>query len=133
MTGILAACALFMMLMSVVQLAVKLNKAQADLAKDSGPFSGLTTLIANSVGLEWGWLLLIGGALGVVVLALLTPSEIVPATEGPRHKTQDDEGRSFSSADQTIADYLENRKISPTIRRQSMPEQQVGFGKRRTL
>src|ERR1700730_1760509 len=69
-TGILAAGAFFMMLTTVVQLAAKLSQAQADLAKDKGPFSGLSTLLANSVGLEWGWLLLIGGALSIIVLAM---------------------------------------------------------------
>lgn len=130
-TGILAAGALFMMLMSVVQIAAKLSKAQADLAKDSGPFSGLTTLIANSVGLEWGWLLLIGGALAIVILALLAPGEIVPAVDRQGDKTQDDERASFA-ADQKIAEYLENRKISPAMRAQSTPGR-IGFGKRRAL
>jgi hypothetical protein len=102
-TGVLAAGALFMMLMSVVQIAAKLSKAQADLAKDSGPFSGLTTLIANFVGLEWGWLLLIGGALALVILALLAPGEIVPAVDRQGDKTQDDERASFA-ADQKIAE-----------------------------
>ncbi|MDB5608698.1 MAG: hypothetical protein JWP25_5598 [Bradyrhizobium sp.] len=100
--------------------------------RDSGPFGGLASLIANSVGLEWGWLLLIGGALAVVILALLAPGEIVPAVDGQRHKTQDDEATSFAAADQKIADYLENRKISPAIRAQSTSER-IGFGKRRAF
>ena len=128
-TGILAAGALFMMLMSVVQLAVKLSQAKADLAKDTGPFSGLSTLLANSVGLEWGWLLLIGGALSIIALAMLAPGGIAPKPDINRHKSQEDEDGSFSSADKRIADYLENRKISPAIRNQSTP-QQTGFGKR---
>jgi hypothetical protein len=131
-TGILAVGALFMMMMSVVGLAAKLSEARAGLVRDSGPFAGLATLIANSVGLEWGWLLLIGGALGVVILALLAPGEIDPAVDGQRHKTQDDESASFASADQKIADYIENRKISPALRAQSAAER-TGFGKRRVL
>jgi hypothetical protein len=47
-------------------------------------------------------------------------------------KTQDGEAASFASADQKIADYLENRKISPAIRAQLRP-QRIGIGKRRTL
>jgi hypothetical protein len=62
---------------------------------------------------------------------LLAPREIVPAADGPRYKSQDDEGVAFASADQKIAEYLENRKISPAIRAQSTPEP-IGFGKRRT-
>jgi hypothetical protein len=129
-TGIVAAGALFLMLTTMVQVAVKLSEAQASLAKDKGPFSGLSTLIANSVGLEWGWVLLIGGALSVIVLAMLTPYEgIAPKPDVNRHKSQEDEGGSFSSADKIIADYLESRKISPAMRNQSTP-QQSGFGKR---
>jgi hypothetical protein len=128
-TGILAVGALFMMIMTVVGLASKLSEAQAALAHNPGPFAGLASLMANSI--EWGWLLLIGGALAVVILPLLAPREIVPAADGPRYKSQDDEGVAFASADQKIAEYLENRKISPAIRAQSTPEP-IGFGKRRT-
>jgi hypothetical protein len=131
-TGILAAGAFLMMIMTLVRFAAELNKAQAALARDSGPFAGLTSLIANSIGLEWGWFLLIGGALAVVILALLAPGEILPAVDGQRDKTQDDERASFASADQKIAEYLENRKISPAIRAQSTPER-IGFGKRRAF
>ena len=129
-TGLLAAGALFVMMMAVIQFEAKIGKAQADLAKDSGPFSGLTTILANSIGLEWGWLLLIGGALAIVILALLAPGEIVPAVRSD--KTQDDAGAPFASADKKIAEYLENRKISPSIRAQSTPEG-IGFGKRRAF
>jgi hypothetical protein len=115
-----------------VRVATTLAKAQAALvtsSKDLGPFGGLATLIGNSVGLEWGWLPLVGGALAIVVLALLAPGKVSPfGTEGP--KLRHDEERSFSSADKIIEDYLENRKISPAIRNQSMAPQ-TGFGKRR--
>jgi hypothetical protein len=132
-TGILAAGALFLMMITFVHFAAELSKAQAALAGDAGPFGGLATLIANSVGLEWGWLLLIGGALAIVILALVAPGEIVPAVDGQHNRTQDDgEGASYASADKKIADYLENRKISPALRAQSTPER-IGFGKRRTL
>jgi hypothetical protein len=103
-----------------VRTSATLAKAQADLitsSKDLGPFGGLATLIGNSVGLEWGWLPHIGGALAIVALALLAPGKIVLGTGA--HKDRDDEERSFSSADKIIEDYLENRKISPTIRNQS--------------
>jgi hypothetical protein len=130
-TGILGAGALFMNALFFVRVAATLAKAQADLvtsSKDLGPFGGLATLIGNSVGLEWGWLPLVGGALAIVVLALLAPGKIALGTEGP--KLRDDEERSFSSADKIIEDYLENRKISPAIRNQSMAPQ-TDFGKRR--
>lgn len=128
-TGILAAVALFLMLTALIQFSVKLSQAHAGLRKDNGPFSGLGEIIAQSIGLEWGWLLMIGGALGVVVLALMIPGDVlVPASarSEPQHKGEE----SFSSADKIITDYLENRKISPAIRNQSAP-QQSSFGKRR--
>jgi hypothetical protein len=129
-TGILGAGALFMNALFFVHVAATLAKARADLvtsSKDLGPFGGLATLIGNSVSFEWGWLPLVGGALAIVVLALLAPGKIALA-EGP--KLRDDEERSFSSADKIIEDYLENRNISPAIRNQSMAPQ-TGFGKRR--
>jgi hypothetical protein len=134
-TGIVGAGALFMSMLAVVNMSALLGKAHADLAssKDLGPFRGLATLIGNSVGLEWGWLLLIGGALAVVVLALLAPpGEIAPVVDTQSHRTQDDEGESFSSADKLIADYVENRKISPATRNRSIPPQ-TSFGKRRAF
>jgi hypothetical protein len=131
-TGILAAGALLLMISTVARLGAELSKAQAAIARDAGPFGGLASLIANSVGLEWGWLLLIGGALAIVVLALLAPGEILPAAHGQPRNTQDAEDAFFVSADKKIAEYLENRKISPAIRAQSTPER-TGFGKRHTL
>jgi hypothetical protein len=129
-TSIIAAGALFMMLTTLVQLAAKLSEVRAGLEKEKGPFSGLSTLIANSVGLEWGWLLLIGGALSVIVIVLLMPSGRV-AQKPDVNRSHENEDGSFSSADKLIADYIENRKISPAARNQTMP-QQSGFGKRRS-
>jgi hypothetical protein len=126
-TGVLAAGTLFLMILSLVRFATELWKAQASMARDSGPLKGLSMLIANSVGLEWGWLLLIGGALAIVVLALM-PSGIIPVP-GERYKSQDDQGDNFASADEKIAAYLENRKLSPSLRAQSTPNP-TGFGKR---
>jgi hypothetical protein len=120
-TGIIAAGALFTMLTTLVPLAEKLSEARAGIEKGMGPFSGLGILMANSVGLGWGWLLLVGGALSVIVIVLIMPSG------GVARKPAVD--RSFSSADKLIADYIENRKISPAARNQAMPRQS-GFGKR---
>ena len=60
------------------------SAALTELTKDTGPFGGLSNLIANSVGLEWGWLLLVGGALAVTVMAVLPAGEVVPAVDGHR-------------------------------------------------
>jgi hypothetical protein len=131
-SGIVAVVALFIIMRALVVLSAELSKMQGELAKDAGPFGKLSNLIANSVGLEWGWLLLVGGALAVIVMGVLPAGEVSPAVDGHRTQSYDDEERSFASADQKIADYLENRKLSPAIRNQSTPKQPA-FGKRRTL
>lgn len=126
--AVVALGALFMMMYALVGFSAQMSKTQAGLKKDTGPFSGLGSLMADSVGLGWGWLLLIGGALGVVVLVMLTPPEVVAATDG-QLPSQDDDVETAAAADKKIADYLENRKVSPAIRNASMPRQ-AGFGKR---
>jgi hypothetical protein len=132
MSAIFAAGALIMMVVTLARFAEALSKAQHELLKPTtgpNPFGGLAKLMANSVGLQWGWVLLFGGALGVLVLALMAPRADV--SEGAQPAKSEEE-KAFSSADKIIADYLENRKISPAIRDQSMP-QQTGFGKRRAF
>ena len=129
-SGIFGVVALFIIMRALVVFSAALSKTQTELTKDTGPFGGLSNLIANSVGLEWGWLLLVGGALAVTVMAVLPAGEVVPAVDGHRRQAHDGEERSFASADQKIAEYLENRKISPAIKNKSTP-QQPAFGKRR--
>lgn len=129
-SGIVAVVALFIIMRALVVFSAALSKAQAELTKDTGPFGGLSNLIANSVGLEWGWLLLVGGALAVTVMAMLPPGEAIPAGDGHRLQAHNDEEISLALADQKIAEYLENRKISPAIRNQSTPRHPA-FGKRR--
>ena len=104
--GIVAVGALFILVRALVGFSAALSKAQADLAKETGFAGELGSLIAGSVGLEWGWILLVGGALTVIVFAILAPSEVVAAVDGKRQQNRDDEAESFSSADKKIADYL---------------------------
>ena len=128
-SGLLASGALLMMMTALVKMATAMGEAQHDVAKDKGPFGGLGQLMINSVGLEWGWLLLIGGALAIIILAFMTPLDAATgAIEGALERGQEHDD-SFSSADKIIADYLENRKISPAIRNQSNARQPK-FGKR---
>jgi hypothetical protein len=129
-SGIVGIGALFIVMRALVGFSTALSKSQAELTKNPGPFGGLSNLIANSVGLEWGWLLLVGGALAVTVMAVLPFGEVIFGVDGQPPRAQDDEERSFALADQKIAEYLENRKISPAIRNRSAP-QQSAFGKRR--
>jgi uncharacterized membrane protein len=127
-TAIVAAGALMMMFYTLAGLAGLLSKAQADMVSaKSGAFGGLASIMINSVGLGWGWVLMFGGAFGVLALALLANAS-APA---PLFKTVQSEpepaSTSFSSADQIIAEYIENRAISPAIRN---GEPKPGFGKR---
>jgi hypothetical protein len=128
-SGLLASGALLTMMTALENLAAAIGEAPHDLAKDKGPFGSLAQLMINSVGLEWGWLLLIGGALAIIILAFMTPLDAATgAIEGALERGQE-HNDSFSSADKIIADYLENRKISPAIRNQSNAKQ-PRFGKR---
>jgi hypothetical protein len=127
-SAIFAVCALFMMIVTLMRFVSALSEARHDLLKsNSGThvFDGLTKLVLDSVGLEWGWVPLFGGAFGVIVMALMAPQ---PTTSMAAQAPPDGE-RDFSSADQIISDYLENRKISPAIRNQSVTRP-TGFGKR---
>jgi hypothetical protein len=90
-SGIVAVVALFIIMRALVVFSAALSKTQTELTKDTGPFGGLSNLIANSVGLEWGWLLLVGGALAVTVMAVLPAGEVVPAVDGHRRQAQDGE------------------------------------------
>ncbi|XIA63338.1 hypothetical protein ACFIOY_29795 [Bradyrhizobium sp. TZ2] len=129
-SAIFAGGALIMMVVTLARFASALSEAQSELVKSTAGnrFGALAKLMANSVGLEWGWILLLGGALGVIVLALLAPLPMILVEKEPRLHKDQEEG--FAAADQIIADYLENRKVSPAIRNQSM-SQQTAFGKRR--
>jgi hypothetical protein len=129
-TGLLAAAALLMMVTALVGFAAKMGEAQHEFAKDKGAFGGLGRLLVNSVGLEWGWILLIGGALAIMIFAFVSPFDSAIAAEASPPGRAPAEGGSFSSADRIIAEYLENRKISPAIRNQSNSTN-ANFGKRR--
>jgi hypothetical protein len=128
MTALFAAGALVMMVVTLSQLAAILTKAQADAARSakSNAFGGLTSLMMNSVGLGWGWVLLFGGAIGVLVLVLLSPRQTALSVD-TQFNTDDPDGEPLSSADKVIAEYLKNRLISPAIRNGG---KQPGFGKR---
>jgi hypothetical protein len=126
-TAVFAAGALVMMVVTLSQLAGILSKAQADAASaKSKVFGGLASLMVNSMSLGWGWVLLFGGAFGVLVLALLGALPGTSPTDDAKSKT-DTESGSFESADRIITEYLENRQISPAIRNAG---QKPGFGKR---
>ena len=131
-TGIVAAIALAIMLRAIIGFSSVLGNANADLAKSlkDNPFAGLAKTLVSSVSLGWGWVLLIGGALAVIVLAIIAHAQQLPAPAKAK-VDQDSDGADFvAAADQRIAEYIENRKISPS---QRAAAQQAGFGKRQRI
>jgi hypothetical protein len=129
-SGIVAAVALAIMLHATIEFSSALANANADLARsmNGNPFGGIAKSLVSSVGLGWGWVLLIGGALGVIILAIIDHAQKLPASTAANvDQRNGGEGEFLASADQRIAEYIENRKISPSLRATS---QQSGFGKR---
>ena len=129
-TGLLASAALVMMMIALVGFVRTMGEAQHTFAKDKGPFSGLGEIMVRSVGLEWGWILLIGGALAIMILAFTSHFDSAAAArEGVALVQTQEHTDSYSAADKMFAEYLENKKISPASRNQSkLPPR---FGKRR--
>jgi hypothetical protein len=129
-TGIVAVVALAIMLRALIGFSSALGEANAGLARSlqGNPFGGIAKTLVSSVGLGWGWVLLIGGALAVVILAIIAHTQQQLPTAIKAKTDQDGSDANFlASADQRIAEYIENRKISPSQRAAS---QQTGFGKR---
>jgi hypothetical protein len=129
-SGIVAAVALAIMLHAIIGFSSVLANANADLARsmNGNPFGGIAKSLVNSVGLGWGWVLLVGGALAVIILAIIDHAQKMPAPAAANVDQRKGDGGDFlASADQRIAEYMENRKISPSLRATS---QQSGFGKR---
>jgi hypothetical protein len=129
-TGLLASAALVMMMMAMARFAGTMSQAQLTLSKDNGPFSRLAEIMVSSVGLEWGWILLIGGALTIIILAFTSHFDSAAAArEGAAVVPTQEHTDSYSSADKMFAEYLENKKVWPASRdRSKLPP---NFGKRR--
>lgn len=129
-TGFVAFVALGIMLRAIIGFTSIVGKAHAEFAKsmEGNPFAGLGQLVLNSVGLEWGWVLLVGGALAVIVLAAIAHAGKFTTTPKLSEQSTGVESAFMESADQRIAEYLEKQKISPPAKSQASP--QVGFGKR---
>jgi hypothetical protein len=126
--GLVATGALVVMLQALMGFSSVLGKAANELPQSlkGNPFGGIAKVLVNSVSLEWGWLLLIGGALAVIVLAIVAHAQQMPSAVVSK-ANRDSETDFVASADQRIAEYLENRKISPS---QRAAAQNAGFGKR---
>lgn len=92
-------------------------RAKLDQSMKGNPFEGLAEVMANSVGLGWGWVLLFGGALGVIVLALVAPRTMGDHKISPSRKSNPVDGTAFSKADAIIADLVAKQRSPKT----SMP------------
>jgi hypothetical protein len=82
-------------------------------------------MLSKSVGLEWGWFLLVGGAIGAVIIAVFGGRDEgagLKASVAANHRAPEGD---FSSADRLIEAYLEQPKKSAATTR-SLPT----FGKR---
>lgn len=64
--------ALTLMFFTLINFAGKMNEAHASLKELEGnPFAGLAHAAIGSVGLEWGWILLLSGALTIIASSSL--------------------------------------------------------------
>ncbi len=135
-TGIVAAVALAIMLRALIGFSSALANANADLARSmkDNPFGGIAKSLVRSVGLEWGWVLLIGGALAVIVLAIIAHAQQLQEPAGAKvYQPNTSESDFLASADQRIAEYIENRKISPSHRAPLSRSASVSVGSNRLL
>ena len=73
MAAVAGVTALAIMFTTLVRFLEALSKVQGEAAKlaRDNPFGELAVIVARSVGLEWGWIPLIGGAIAVVAAGLL--------------------------------------------------------------
>jgi hypothetical protein len=126
--ALVATGSLLLMTTTLVKFANGMSSMQAEAARTakSNPIGGgIATILSKSVGLEWGWILLFGGAFAVIIFAVLVGASVSSA------RAQIDPSKSetvcgFSSADRLIADYLEQAK-QPKKAAHAVP---AGFGKR---
>jgi hypothetical protein len=130
LAGVVGIGSLFGVMYVLVGFAATLSKTQRELSTDTGPFGGLSQMLAGSFGLEWGWLLLVGGALAVAILAFLPAGGSIAQMTLALGNDSSDEETSLTAADQRIREYIENRTISPAMRAPSQTTQHPTFGKR---
>jgi hypothetical protein len=110
--GFVALAIMMTTLLNMLGILSKLQSETAGLEKDN-PFGGLVNILANSVGLEWGWLPLIGGALAVMGAGAISGEVAEKIGWGkrdknelsrfPSHLDQDSDDRRARGIDQEIA------------------------------
>lgn len=57
---------------NLVMLFIRVSDAKAKMAKDleGNPFAGIAMAAAKSISLEWGWILLIAGSIGLIATGI---------------------------------------------------------------
>lgn len=107
---ILGLGALLMMGHTIVGFLGILSKARADLGAMNKSFSGLGSVMINSVGIEWGWIPLIGGALTVVGAGMASSSIFSDVGGIVQKELEPSASLSVAKADEMIAQYLSNQE-----------------------
>jgi hypothetical protein len=78
------------MLITLAKIVALLTDARAELDQSmkGNPFAGLATVMANSVGLGWSWVLLFGSAIAIIALSFAAqrspPVDGKPPTKSER-------------------------------------------------
>jgi tetratricopeptide (TPR) repeat protein len=87
--------AIVVMLSTIIQLLERLAKARA-----SAP-NGLAAMFAQAIGLEWGWVILMGGAFVVVGAGIMAPRE------SPAVISKKEDNHDFRNPDEIVSHYLQ--------------------------
>jgi hypothetical protein len=129
--GLIALGALAIIFQTAISISMLVNKAQTDIAISSNgsPGSALGNQWINSVGLDWGWVPLVGGTLAVIVLVITAeaPNLSIGRPIFAGHAPDENQADSFAkSADERIAEYLKAQQAVPPAKTASS----TGFGKR---
>jgi hypothetical protein len=128
-TGIVAGASTVWMLITLVKIASLMATAREELdhSMKDNPFGGLAKMMANSVGLGWGWVLLFGGAIAVILLSFAAQRS--PGDNArPVKEERDPAEETSSKADILIAEYLANRNAQGA--RHASTAAPASFGKR---
>ena len=128
MAAVMGGAALIVMITTVLKLLEALSQIHGEatkLARDN-PFGGLAVAVAHSIGLEWGWMPLIGGAIVIAGAGLMAPSNPNGVVE--RTAADEESNVGLQNTDKLVARYLEDaERRKPSVGSQTPAK----FGKRR--
>ncbi|UPK40114.1 hypothetical protein IVB18_24525 [Bradyrhizobium sp. 186] len=129
-TGIVAGAGMIWMLITLAKIVSLLAEARAKLdhSMKGNPFGGLAKVMANSVGLGWGWVLLFGGAIAIIVLSFAA-QQTRAVDKRPAKSERDTADEGISRADALIAEYVAGLSAQ-SERPASSTAHPASFGKR---